>query len=221
MRRMLRIPSVVVLLITLGGLAGCGSSDEAPVTASINSSEGAPQAESERPKLDHQHPLVQLKTTAGDVTIQLDAEHAPVTVNSFLNYANKGHYDGTVFHDVDAGFIVLGGGYDASLQEKPTDFPCRNEAHNGLKNTRGTIAMARRPDVIDSSTSMFFINVADNTILDHKGEKPEEYGYCVFGKVIEGMDIVDKIAKSPTKQLDQFKRMPTERIAIQSVRRVK
>jgi cyclophilin family peptidyl-prolyl cis-trans isomerase len=126
-----------------------------------------------------------------------------------------------VFHDVEKGFIVLGGGYDAGLQEKPTDLAIRNEAHNGQKNSRGTIAMARSPDVIDSSTAMFFFNVADNAILNHKGEEAADYGYCVFGKVIDGMDVVDKIAKTPTRQVDQFERMPAERIAIQSVRRVR
>ena len=188
-----------------------------PPTASIN---GADSAKSQRPKLDHSHPVVQLRTTAGEILLQLDAEHAPVTVNNFLAYANSGHYDGTLFHDVDAG-IVLGGGYGTDLQEKPTDFAIRNEAHNGLTNMRGTVAMARRPDVIDSSTSMFFINLADNATLDHKGDEPEEYGYCVFGKVIEGIDVVEKIAKTPTRQVGQFDRMPQERIAIQSIRRVR
>jgi len=198
--------------------AGCGSKDDAPPSASIKAADGT---KDNRPKLDHLHPVVQLRTTEGEILLQLDAEHAPVTVNNFLAYANSGQYNGTVFHDVEAGFIVLGGGYDASLQEKPGDFPIRNEAHNGLKNLRGSVSMARRPDVIDSSTSMFFINVADNPTLDHKGDEPEEYGYCVFGKVIEGMDVVDKIAKTPTKPVDQFPRMPSQRIAIQSVRRVR
>jgi cyclophilin family peptidyl-prolyl cis-trans isomerase len=212
---------VVVSMVTVVGLSGCGSSDEPPATASINAAKAGKTAEPTPPKLDFQHPVVQLRTTAGDITLQLDAEKAPVTVNSFLNYVARGHYDGTVFHDVEAGFIVLGGGYDEKMQEKPTDFPCRNEAHNGLKNKRGTIALARQPNVIDSSTSMFFINVADNPMLDHQGEEPAKYGYCVFGKVIEGMEIVDKISKTPAGQVGQFPRMPNERIAIQSARRVR
>jgi cyclophilin family peptidyl-prolyl cis-trans isomerase len=197
---------------------GCGSKEDAAPTTSIK---GADSAKGERPTLDHAHPVVQLRTTAGEILLQLDAQHAPVTVNNFLAYVNSGHYDGTLFHDVEEGFIVLGGGFSADLKEKPTDFAIRNEAHNGLVNTRGTVAMARRPDVTDSSTSMFFINLADNAMLDHKGEGPEEYGYCVFGKVIEGMDVVEKIAKTPTRQLGQFDRMPQERIAIQSIRRIR
>jgi cyclophilin family peptidyl-prolyl cis-trans isomerase len=208
--------------VLLGSLAliaqGCGAKEDAPPTANIKSGEGGG---AQRPKLDHVHPVVQIRTTAGEILIQLDGEHAPVTVSNFLAYVNSGQYNGTLFHDVEAGFIVLGGGYDADLREKPADFAIRNEAHNGLLNVRGAIAMARRPDVIDSSTSMFFINVADNATLDHKGEAPDEYGYCVFGKVIEGMEIVDKIANSPTKAVGQFERMPEQRIAIQSVRRVR
>ena len=218
MRRTFLLSLSLVYALALSSLVGCGSEEDAPPTASINASEAAKPA---RPKLDHLHPVVQVRTTAGDIVLQLDAEHAPVTVNNFLAYANSGHYNGTVFHDVEANFIDLGGGYDATLQEKPTDLAIRNEAHNGLKNTRGTIAMARRPDVIDSSTAMFFFNVADNTILNHKGEEAADYGYCVFGKVIEGMDVVEKIAKTPTRQVDQFERMPAEQIAIQSIRRVR
>ncbi|MEX2139320.1 MAG: peptidylprolyl isomerase [Pirellulales bacterium] len=218
MRRTFLLSLALVHVLTLASLTGCGSEEEAPPVASIKASE---PTKTERPKLDHLHPVVQVRTTAGDIVLQLDAENAPVTVHNFLAYANSGHYDGTVFHDVEKGFIVLGGGYDAGLAEKPTDLAIRNEAHNGLKNARGTVAMARRPDVIDSSTSMFFFNAADNTILNHKGDEAADYGYCVFGKVIEGLDVVDKIAKTPTRQVDQFERMPTERIAIQSIRRVR
>jgi len=210
---------LLVLTLTVASLVGCGSSEEGPPTANIKAGDGAdPQKKRTR---DNLHPVVQIRTSAGEILLQLDAEHAPVTVSNFLSYANRGHYDRTVFHDVEPGFIVLGGGYDADLQEKPTDFAIRNEAHNGLLNTRGTVAMARRSEVIDSSTSMFFFNVADNTMLDHKGEETEEYGYCVFGKVIEGMDVVDKIAKTPTQQVDQFPHMPQVRIAIESIRRVR
>jgi cyclophilin family peptidyl-prolyl cis-trans isomerase len=215
--------TLLLSLFCIGGfflaeLAGCGSKDDAPPSANIS---GSDRAKETGPKLDHLHPVVQLRTTEGEIVLQLDAEHAPVTVSNFLAYANSGQYNGTLFHDVQAGFVVLGGGYDSNLQEKPCDFPIRNEAHNGLKNMRGSVAMARRPDVIDSSTSMFFINVADNPMLDHKGEEPEEYGYCVFGKVIEGMDVVDKIAKIQVKPIDQFDHMPSQRVAIQSVRRVR
>jgi cyclophilin family peptidyl-prolyl cis-trans isomerase len=214
MSRSLLLPLVVVCSIAL---SGCGSKEDAPPTANI----AGDAAKGQTTPVDHLHPAVRLQTTAGEILIELDAEHAPVTVANFLAYVNRGHYDGTLFHEVEKGFIVLGGGYDANLQEKPADFACRNEAHNGLKNVRGTVAMARRPDVIDSSTSMFFINVADNPSLDYKGDKPEEYGYCVFGKVIEGLDIADRIAATPTSKVEDFPRMPAERIAIKSVRRVR
>ena len=115
----------------LGAISGCGSEDAEPPTASINGGE----ARTQKPTRDNLHPVVQIRTSAGEILLQLDAEHAPVTVNNFLNYANRGHYDGTVFHEVESGFIVLGGGYDAKLEEKLTDFPIRNEAHNGLSNT--------------------------------------------------------------------------------------
>jgi cyclophilin family peptidyl-prolyl cis-trans isomerase len=217
MSRTLFSSIVAACSLAFAALAGCGSAEDAPPTANISGE----AAKDRTRQVDHLHPVVQVRTSAGDITIQLDAEHAPVTAANFLAYVSRGHYDGTLFHEVEKGFIVLGGGYDAELQEKPTDFACRNEAHNGLKNVRGTVAMARRPDVIDSSTSMFFINVADNKSLDYKGDEPAEYGYCVFGKVIDGMDIVDKIAAAPTQAVEEFPRMPTERIAIKSVRRVR
>jgi cyclophilin family peptidyl-prolyl cis-trans isomerase len=214
---MSRLLLLSLVLVSSLALAGCGAEEDAPPTANIKG-EGGKGANT---PVDHLHPVVQLQTTAGEILLELDAEKAPVTVANFLAYVNRGHYDGTVFHEVEKGFIVLGGGYDAHLQEKPTDFACRNEAHNGLKNVRGAVAMARRPDVIDSSTSMFFINVADNKELDYRGDKAEEYGYCVFGKVIDGLAVVDKIASGPTSKVGEFERMPSERVAIKSVRRVR
>jgi cyclophilin family peptidyl-prolyl cis-trans isomerase len=222
MFRCLPVIPVLCGILAVSLTAGCGSNDsKEPPAASINGSPRGDGGSQRAPLRDNLHPVIQLRTTAGNIVLQLDAENAPVTVSNFLSYIAAGHYDGTLFHDVEEGFIVLGGGYDAQLQEKPAEFPIRNEAHNGLKNTRGTIAMARRPDVIDSSTSQFFINLADNTALDHKGETPEAYGYCVFGKVIEGMEVVEKIAKTPTKAVDQFERLPSERVAIESVRRLR
>ena len=117
---------------------------------------------------DRLHPLVQFHTTLGDITIKLDAEHAPITVDNFLAYLDQGQYDNTLFHQVLPGVAILGGGYDTFGKEKPTLPPIRNEAHNGIKNRRGTIAMARRPDMVDSSTCQFFINLADNPNLDYK-----------------------------------------------------
>jgi cyclophilin family peptidyl-prolyl cis-trans isomerase len=222
MIRRLPVLPVLCVLAAVGLTTGCGSKDaNAPPSASINGGSRAAGSSQRTPPRDNLHPVIQLRTTAGNIVLQLDAENAPVTVSNFLSYIASGHYDGTLFHDIEEGFIVLGGGYDEQLQEKPADFPIRNEAHNGLKNTRGTIAMARRPDVIDSSTSQFFINLSDNTALDHTGETPEAYGYCVFGKVVEGMDVAEKIAKTPTKAVEQFGRLPSERVAIESIRRLR
>jgi cyclophilin family peptidyl-prolyl cis-trans isomerase len=217
MTRTLRFSTLLVCAIALVPLGGCSGDADLP-PASIK---GDQTTKTRQPKQDNRRPVVQVRTTAGEILLELDAEHAPVTVNNFLSYVNAGHYNDTVFHDVEDGFIALAGGYDVSLQEKTALFAIRNEAHNGLSNTRGTVAMARRPDVIDSSTAIFFFNVADNTALDHKGEEPQDYGYCVFGKVIDGMAVVDRIAKTPTSQVEQFERMPSERIAIQSIRRVR
>jgi cyclophilin family peptidyl-prolyl cis-trans isomerase len=155
--------------------------------------------------------------------VRLDAEKAPLTVENFSNYVARGQYDLTIFHQVlrDPLQIVLGGGYTADLKEKSPLTPIRNEAHNGLKNRRGTIAMARRPDHQDSATCQFFINIADNDVLNFKARTPEGYGYCVFGEVTEGMDVVDRIAKIPVCDKDQFRNLPVETVVIKSVRQVK
>jgi peptidyl-prolyl cis-trans isomerase A (cyclophilin A) len=143
-------------------------------------------------------PKVRLKTSQGDIVLELDRAKAPVTVENFLSYVGNKHYDGTVFHRVIDGFMIQGGGFafdNGKLAEKPTGKGIKNEGTNGLKNLRGTIAMARTSDP-DSATSQFFINVADNAALDY----PSNGGYAVFGKVVEGMDVVDKIRVVPTAQ---------------------
>ncbi len=137
---------------------------------------------------------VLLETSRGEIKLELDDQRAPETVKNFLTYAEAGFYDGTIFHRVVADFMIQGGGYTADLQAKPTLAPIRNEAGNGLKNRRGTIAMARTP-MIDSATSQFFINLRDNDFLDHRGNDPESFGYAVFGRVVAGMDVVDSIGK--------------------------
>lgn len=143
------------------------------------------------------NPKVKMKTSMGDIVIELNAEKAPITVENFLSYVKKKHYDGTVFHRVMPDFMIQGGGFeqkDGQLVQKPTDKPIKNEGQNGLSNTRGTIAMART-NILDSATTQFFINVKDNsTILDY----PSNGGYAVFGKVVEGMDVVDKIKSGET-----------------------
>ena len=140
---------------------------------------------------------VELDTTEGKIVIELDAAKAPKTVANFLAYVKAGHYDGTIFHRVIANFMIQGGGYDASYAKKPTNAPIQNEADNGLSNLRGTIAMART-SAPHSATAQFFINVVDNAGLDHKDKTSQGWGYCVFGKVVSGMDAVDKIKATPT-----------------------
>jgi peptidyl-prolyl cis-trans isomerase B (cyclophilin B) len=137
-------------------------------------------------------PKVRLHTSMGDITLALDADNAPATVENFMQYVRDGHYDNTVFHRVIDGFMIQGGGMEPGMKQKPTRGPVANEAGNGLKNAKYTVAMARTADP-HSATAQFFINVADNAFLDHKGPSPQGWGYCVFGKVVDGIDIVDRI----------------------------
>jgi cyclophilin family peptidyl-prolyl cis-trans isomerase len=134
---------------------------------------------------------------AGKIKLQLDNVKAPKTTANFIKYVKSGHYNGTIFHRVIDGFMIQGGGFTTKLQKKPTRAPIKNEAYNGLKNKRGTIAMARTPNP-HSAAAQFFINVKDNTSLDHTGKSMQGWGYCVFGKVIKGMKVVDRIRKIPT-----------------------
>ncbi|MEN8127880.1 MAG: peptidylprolyl isomerase [Planctomycetota bacterium] len=159
---------------------------------------------------------VQMKTTMGDMVIELDADAAPVTVKNFLEYANDGFYSGTIFHRVIKGFMVQGGGMDKEMNSKPNNDPIINEAANGLKNDRGTLAMARTGDP-DSATSQFFINHADNDFLNYTGPTPDKIGYAVFGKVTHGMDVVDAIAKVKTTRSGHYDDVPAEPVEILSV----
>lgn len=154
---------------------------------------------------------VLLQTSMGDIEIELDSEHAPITTKNFLDYVNSGFYENLTFHRVIPGFMIQGGGADDQLKFKDTNPPIKNEADNGLKNDRGTIAMARTSEV-DSATSQFFINVVDNDFLNYKS--PEQYGYAVFGKVIKGMDIADKIVSVETKRVGPHQNVPAEPIYI-------
>jgi cyclophilin family peptidyl-prolyl cis-trans isomerase len=162
------------------------------------------------------NPRVQLKTSLGDITIELDEKTAPVTVDNFLQYALEGFYDGTVFHRVIPGFMIQGGGMTPELLEKPTRAPIKNEATNGLRNLRGSIAMART-DVVESATAQFFINTADNAFLDHTRRTKEEFGYAVFGWVTEGMEVVDAIAKVATGAVGAHQDVPQTPVVIHSV----
>lgn len=165
------------------------------------------------------NPKVLMKTSKGDITIELFPDKAPVTVDNFLAYVDANFYDGLVFHRVIKGFMIQGGGLTADLATRKARAPIKNEAGNGLKNTRGTIAMARTGEV-DSATSQFFINHVDNDFLDHRDETAAGFGYCVFGKVISGLDVVDAIATTPTMTVHGMKDVPREAVTIISIRRL-
>lgn len=175
------------------------------------------QAQAPAQPLNPANPVVVLETTLGDVVIELRQDRAPVSVQNFLAYAKAGHYDGTVFHRVLKGFMIQGGGYTPALESKPTRPPIRNEAANGLRNLRGTVAMARS-SAVRSATSGFFINVEDNSQLNHKGLMPSDYGYAVFGRVLEGMDVVDKIVASKVRPVGEHEAVPVEPVVIKRVR---
>lgn len=159
---------------------------------------------------------VVLNTNYGPITLELDSEHAPKTVENFLTYAREGHYDNTIFHRVINGFMIQGGGFSPGMKQKDTHAPIKNEANNGLKNTTGTIAMARTNDP-HSASSQFFINVADNDFLNFKSETPQGWGYAVFGKVTDGMDVVNKIKGVKTGSSGFHQDVPKEDVVIQSV----
>ena len=158
--------------------------------------------------------MVILHTSHGDITLELDAENAPATVANFLQYVRDGHYDNTVFHRVIDNFMIQGGGMEPGMKQKPTRGPVANEAGNGLKNKRYTIAMARTGDP-HSATAQFFINVADNDFLNHKAPTAQGWGYCVFGKVSEGMDVVDRIKAVATGRSGMHADVPQQDVVIE------
>ena len=160
--------------------------------------------------------LVKLQTNMGDIVLELDKAKAPATVENFLSYVNEGFYNGTIFHRVIDGFMIQGGGFTEDLQRKNTKAPIKNEADNGLKNDRGTIAMARTNDP-HSATAQFFINVVNNDFLNYRSATTRGWGYTVFGKVVEGMDVVDKIRKVPTGPSGPFRKdVPKTMVVIES-----
>jgi len=159
---------------------------------------------------------VLLETSEGSITLELDAEKAPVTVENFMNYVRDGFFDETIFHRVIPNFMIQGGGFDVQMVQKATQDSIKNEADNGLKNDKGTIAMARTQDP-ESATAQFFINHKDNDFLNHSAPSPEGWGYCVFGKVTDGMDVVDAIAAVSTASKDGQADVPVETVAIKKV----
>ena len=166
---------------------------------------------------EEKNPQVVMETSMGTVKIELFKDKAPISTRNFLSYVKDAYYDGTIFHRVIKGFMVQGGGMDADMNQKKVKFAIKNEATNGLKNTRGTLAMART-SVVDSATSQFFINVVDNAFLDHTGKTPDRFGYAVFAQVVEGMDVVDAIREVKTGNKNGHQDVPVEPVFINSIR---
>ncbi|WP_321841624.1 peptidylprolyl isomerase [Paraburkholderia bannensis] len=158
--------------------------------------------------------MVELHTNHGVIKLELDAAKAPKSVANFLEYVKSGHYDGTVFHRVIDGFMIQGGGFEAGMKQKPTQAPIENEANNGLKNVRGSIAMARTNDP-HSASAQFFINVADNDFLNHSSPTPQGWGYAVFGKVVDGLDVVEKIKSVKTGSKGFHQDVPVDDVVIE------
>jgi cyclophilin family peptidyl-prolyl cis-trans isomerase len=163
------------------------------------------------------NPVVTMATNKGNIRIELDAAKAPITTKNFLDYANDGYYDGLIFHRVIPGFMIQGGGFDQQMKQKGTKAPIKNEAGNGLKNQTGSIAMART-NVVDSATAQFFINVKDNDFLNQKNTSADGFGYAVFGKVVDGMDVVREIEKVKTANRGMHQDVPLDAVVIESVR---
>jgi peptidyl-prolyl cis-trans isomerase B (cyclophilin B) len=157
--------------------------------------------------------MIKLHTNHGDITLELDSEKAPLTVQNFMDYVNSGFYDNTVFHRVIDGFMIQGGGFEPGMNQKQVRPPIQNEAANGLKNDKYTVAMARTSDV-HSATAQFFINVKDNDFLNYKSSTSQGFGYCVFGKVVEGQDVVDKIRKVRTGTRNGHQDVPLEDVIL-------
>jgi len=165
------------------------------------------------------NPMVEVATNLGSFTLELYPDKAPISVKNFLDYVNKKFYDGTIFHRVIPTFMIQGGGFTPDMMKKATGAPIKNEAKNGLSNLKGTIAMARTSE-INSATCQFFINVKDNPGLDYRGDSPAEYGYAVFGKVIDGMDTVEKIKGVRTTTKGAYQNVPVKPVIIKSMRRI-
>jgi len=193
--------------------------DTAPrLTPAVNTGENSPFEKSPK-DIPLENPKVLFRTSHGDISVELFADKAPVTVDNFLeNYVKRGFYNDTVFHYVEPGSMIVGGGYDSEYQLKETRAEIHCEADNGLSNKRGTLAMARAPDFAHSATSQFFFNLGDNTQFDHQSvESAETYGYCVFGKVTGGMAILEKIAGVETKESEVSPRLPAEPVVIRTI----
>jgi len=204
--------SVCRLAIAVGG--GEGAADPADNTDVVKE-----VVLSDEESKGTENTMIKIKTNMGDMTVELFDNDAPLTVANFLSYLDDGHYDGTIFHRVIGNFMIQGGGFDKQFKQKATKAPVKNEADNGLKNDRGTLAMART-GVIDSATCQFFINVNDNASLNHTANNQRGFGYCVFGKVVEGMDVVDAIKGVPTGFKNGHRDVPQDTVEIIEISRI-
>jgi cyclophilin family peptidyl-prolyl cis-trans isomerase len=208
-------------LAVLMALAGCnrGGDTQSPNAALPTGGDGPALA---KPTSDPLHPVVAIETSRGTFKVRLDAEKARQTVDNFLGYVQRGQYDQTIVHQVFKGQGFVGGGYGTDLIEKPSRTQIRNEADNGLRNRRGTIAMARLPDAIDSATRQFFVNVTDNPTLDFRDRSADGFGYCVFGEVIEdGLKVIEEIGNVPVRDTKEFERTPEQMIVVRSIKQVR
>ncbi len=196
----------IILFFSLFQLSSCHDKKETPQTETKNN-------------IVTKNPQVLIKTSKGDITIELFQDKSPISVKNFLEYTQNKKYDGTIFHRVIKNFMIQGGGLKPSFEKVQTFAPIKNEAQNGLKNLRGTLAMART-GIVDSATNQFFINVVDNNFLDHRSINPSEFGYAVFGKVLTGMDVVDQIKLTPTSSQFGHADVPVEAITILSVQKI-
>jgi cyclophilin family peptidyl-prolyl cis-trans isomerase len=213
------MPTYFVILALLSLLGRSGPLEVAGQGAPARGAQPqAPQPPAEAPAPGN--PVVTISTSLGDITVELFKDRAPVSVDNFIRYTAEGFYEGTIFHRVKKNFMIQGGGYTPDLTEKPAHAPIQNEATNGLRNVRGTIAMARRM-ALRSATAQFYINVVDNHMLDHTGFSPEDFGYAVFGRVLSGMEVADRIAAVATKTVGEMDDVPVEPVLIKSVRVVK
>lgn len=205
----------LLVIVVMGALAGCSGGSES-AEANRQTDPHAPQGRASNESC----PVVMIETSMGSIKAELWPDKAPKTVANFLRYADDGFYDGLVFHRVMDGFMIQGGGLTPDLRRKSTRQPIPNEASRELRNDRGTLAMARTGE-IHSATSQFYINLVDNEMLNHRGARPDQFGYCVFGKIVEGMEVVDRIAKVRTVRVGPQANVPAEPVIIRTIRRAK
>lgn len=227
MRRLTYFWSNLLVLMLLA-CAGCSSEESELPQAAMDQASGSGGAlAASTPvdaevEFDNEYPVLAIATSRGTIKVKLDAVRSPLSADSFLWSAANGRFNGTIFHQVEDGYIVAGGEYDKNLERLPSSMTIRNEADNGMSNKRGTVALTRDPSMIDSSSGSFFFNLTDNAHLDHKSaESADKFGYCVFGEVIEGMEVLDKIGAVQVSAQGDLAQVPLEPIEIQSIKRLR